>query len=463
MASKTSNSVPTPRHRYPGLELPLREDARIDDAFFPIGAHGSCWGANFDPLSVRELAMMSIMESLTDEPDWHVKINDENVVSKWRTGALSIPNKHWWGLATGAKRQHWEADGYVNLYPERVDGWIKVPDGIMSEDAFDFYFQKTNLVPTLDAGASVVKSDTLVFESLQKALLTGFETLKTDQINSPDWHPNSDETVQSLEVLGVQDAIAEWSGKGDIIFGEDKREPTEGERWGYTVGGSIPPTFWSTRYQWLPSNRLIETSLPLWDQCLTTIPRYNKRTSPERTERRFDIPSDLDDDNPLSWIPSDPKVCSDIEVSEEELENEGWEVAYFEKNEDGHRRFIALWLVDPHKRIISTANVPPQQMSWTESMLDRKSKPQHASASQLPHELVSLLQENNLQLPPSSDKAWTPEELIAFLEDNLPRDALPMTIEEAKEHRLNLMKERSAFVETSEAPWQQHQYSFCEH
>ncbi|KAF4343552.1 hypothetical protein FBEOM_2461 [Fusarium beomiforme] len=27
----------------------------------------------------------------------------------------------------------------------------------------------------------------------------------------------------------------------------------------------------------------------------------------------------------------------------------------------GHRRFIALWLVDPHRRIISTANVPPQQ------------------------------------------------------------------------------------------------------
>ncbi|RBR19396.1 hypothetical protein FVER53590_29371 [Fusarium verticillioides] len=27
----------------------------------------------------------------------------------------------------------------------------------------------------------------------------------------------------------------------------------------------------------------------------------------------------------------------------------------------GHRRFIALWLVDPHRRILSAANVPPRQ------------------------------------------------------------------------------------------------------
>ncbi|CAJ2504217.1 Uu.00g116110.m01.CDS01 [Anthostomella pinea] len=30
----------------------------------------------------------------------------------------------------------------------------------------------------------------------------------------------------------------------------------------------------------------------------------------------------------------------------------------------GHRRFIVLWLVDPNLRVISTANVPPQQLDW---------------------------------------------------------------------------------------------------
>lgn len=33
-------------------------------------------------------------------------------------------------------------------------------------------------------------------------------------------------------------------------------------------------------------------------------------------------------------------------------------------SKSGHRRFIALWLVDPTIRITSTGNVPPQQMSW---------------------------------------------------------------------------------------------------
>lgn len=35
--------------------------------------------------------------------------------------------------------------------------------------------------------------------------------------------------------------------------------------------------------------------------------------------------------------------------------------------------------------------------------------------------------------------------------------------EEAKEHRLKLMKMRSAHAEKSEDMWHQHTYSFCEH
>jgi hypothetical protein len=35
-----------------------------------------------------------------------------------------------------------------------------------------------------------------------------------------------------------------------------------------------------------------------------------------------------------------------------------------DKTKPGHRRFIALWLVDPATRIINTANIPPQQQSW---------------------------------------------------------------------------------------------------
>ncbi|KAM0346266.1 hypothetical protein ACHAPU_005693 [Fusarium lateritium] len=77
-------------------------------------------------------------------------------------------------------------------------------------------------------------------------------------------------------------------------------------------------------------------------------------------------------------------------------------------------RFIALWLVDPHRRIIATANVPPQQKHW-----------------------------------------WT---------GGKPDDDVPaglMTEEEAREHRLGLMDERTA--EKVREHWEALDYNFCEH
>lgn len=125
----------------------------------------------------------------------------------------------------------------------------------------------------------------------------------------------------------------------------------------------------------------------------------------------------------------------------------------------GHRQFIALWLVDPHKRIISTANVPPQQLSWwTESLLSP-----NVSTTDLPPEVVSLLQEHGAKLPESSRDGKLPEELIAMIREMVPSGALPMSLDEAKEHRLKLMKERSNHVVQSEDAWQQQSYNFCEH
>lgn len=77
----------------------------------------------------------------------------------------------------------------------------------------------------------------------------------------------------------------------------------------------------------------------------------------------------------------------------------------------GHRRFIALWLVDPHRRILSTANVPPQQKDW-----------------------------------------WTGS-------GEVPRGL--MDVEEARAHRLKLMDERTA--EKARFHWEAIDYNFCEH
>lgn len=35
-----------------------------------------------------------------------------------------------------------------------------------------------------------------------------------------------------------------------------------------------------------------------------------------------------------------------------------------DRSKPGHRKILALFLVDPHRRIISSANVPPQREDW---------------------------------------------------------------------------------------------------
>jgi hypothetical protein len=358
-------------YEYPGLGLPLRHNDQDNYGFYPIGAHGNAYGSDSEPIFVRELAMMDVMEKLTDKPDWHKKVFDDEIVSKWRTEALSIPNEELFKLATSGKHQYWHPNN--NGQPEfRDDDPGMMPEGIMSEQAFacvrrssllsksmstDAYFKcidelrskakhfgRTGIVPTLDAGASVAKSDTLVTTELHEALRAAFDKLKVDQEASPDWHPSSNEMVQDLlhpsmyplvygrtcafqqECVGVEGAIALWAGKGTVVPKEDGDKAADRNNYGYGVGGgSIPPNYWSTIYQWLPANvalqpdggvkftsyinnlhpdkypdiyrtieKLVETSLPMWDQCLALATGYNNKAGAGRTWNRIPLPPDVE-------------------------------------------------------------------------------------------------------------------------------------------------------------------------
>ncbi|KAJ4376011.1 hypothetical protein N0V83_001291 [Neocucurbitaria cava] len=677
---------------YPGLGLPLRHnDQNFKRGFYPLGAHGSCSGSHSDLIPVRELAMMDVMEKLTDKEDWHKKVFDDEIVAKWRKEALAIPDEEFWKLAINGKRQWWDSNDDVRLQIDSSGG-VEMSKGIMSEAAFSCcieelrskarYFEKTDIIPTLDASASVAKSDQIVSPELHESLRKAFDTLKVDHEVSPDWHPNSNDMVQDLvhpsmyplvygrsrgfkeECIGVVEAIEHWAGKGDLIP-KDDWVPDANDRYRYGVGsGTVPPNYWSETYQWLPANvafqedgsvkftsyinnlhptkypeiyrtteDLVKTSLPLWDQCLTMATGYQKRDGAGRTEPRFGKPDNPDDENPDNWTP-DMEDCAHAEVSEKDLSDRGydpkycgeedltrykWEVvrkarlpeptfndidyareegkrlvdrfrdsglqiivkmasieltpekpdfpgggwhvegqmnehicatalyyldsenitnsslsfrmqtsAYISDDEGynvgqdayhwmeevygttlgsggspclqnygtvetrqgrllafpnvlqhrvspfqlidptkpGHRRFIALWLVDPTKRIISTANIPPQQMTWyVDSLLGSTSSARDEALSKLPPELVALLEQHAVTGAESTGNAKLPAELMIMVKEYFEagKEALPMTFEEAREHRAKLMAERGAFVKTAEGGWQQHSYSFCEH
>jgi hypothetical protein len=132
-------------------------------------------------------------------------------------------------------------------------------------------------------------------------------------------------------VVGVSDAIELWTGKGEIVPEKGEEVPVEPEIAGgfchweldseYQEGGStVPPEYWSSKYQWLPANlafqedgtvkftsyinnlhpkkypnlyrtieRLIDTSIPAWDQCLSKYKDF-KRIGAGRQESRFSQP-----------------------------------------------------------------------------------------------------------------------------------------------------------------------------
>ena len=185
----------------------------------------------------------------------------------------------------------------------------------------------------MDATASVAKSDVLVKPDLHDALRASFDKLLSDQKENPDWHPGTNDMVLDLvhpsmhplvygrsrvlddEVVGVEDAIDKWAGKGRVI---PVFPQTEDSRWG------VPASYWSKKYQWLPSNvqfledggvritsyinnlhpsryqetyrtieRLVETTLPIWDQCLVQYGGWERQgDSPGRLAPRFPKPEE---------------------------------------------------------------------------------------------------------------------------------------------------------------------------
>ncbi|KAL2810151.1 hypothetical protein BJX63DRAFT_402999 [Aspergillus granulosus] len=100
----------------------------------------------------------------------------------------------------------------------------------------------------------------------------------------------------------------------------------------------------------------------------------------------------------------------------------------------GHRKILALFLIDPSRRVISTANVPPQREDWCNEW---KEATRDALAPRLPVELQQMVHRD--------------------------MDFEPMTMDEAKKYRLELMDERTAKADQENERFQDGGFSLCEH
>jgi Protein of unknown function (DUF4246) len=101
-----------------------------------------------------------------------------------------------------------------------------------------------------------------------------------------------------------------------------------------------------------------------------------------------------------------------------------------DKTKPGHRKILALFLVDPHIRIISTANVPCQQKAfWAEELRAQRTFPK------FPNEV--------------------PKEVVDAVE------GFPLDVDEAKALRLELTEEGKIIVHYHEQQFESAIFSLC--
>ncbi|KAJ5670593.1 uncharacterized protein N7477_005956 [Penicillium maclennaniae] len=105
-----------------------------------------------------------------------------------------------------------------------------------------------------------------------------------------------------------------------------------------------------------------------------------------------------------------------------------------DRSRPGHRKILALFLVDPHVRIISSANIPPQQEEWSQGRQGL---------------IDGLLRER------------LPVELQEIVRKDMPKST--MSLEEAKRYRLELMEERSVKSEEHNQVFTSGEFFLCEH
>ncbi|UKZ82496.1 hypothetical protein TrVFT333_010285 [Trichoderma virens FT-333] len=138
--------------RVPGFgDMPLEEKLRCEQRF----AHGFEEWQQMPAVTVRELAMVAVMNTLTDKPGWHIDIFNEDIATEWRKEAFAA----------------------TPLMSEKAWAWCIAE----LRDKANEYTQK-QYIRVLDTGSCVCKSDILVPTALSVEFKSEIEPLLPTQI-----------------------------------------------------------------------------------------------------------------------------------------------------------------------------------------------------------------------------------------------------------------------------------------
>lgn len=137
-----------------------------DDRF----GHGANDFKQDPPLTAKERAMLGVMNALTDKPNWHEKVLDDEIADSWGEEARAVP-----------------------LMSDKAWEWCLLE---LRDKAARF--RKTGRVLVLEGASRVSKSDTIVSETLNKELRVALQPLLEQPDGLKDWHPGSQGQVLDL-------------------------------------------------------------------------------------------------------------------------------------------------------------------------------------------------------------------------------------------------------------------------
>ncbi|KAM3512184.1 hypothetical protein MY11210_004172 [Beauveria gryllotalpidicola] len=236
---EVADKVYTPRSLR-GLDLPL---GHFPGHHFPIMT-GNAGDWLSPTLSIRELCMLKFMDEITDKPDWWAKVHDAGIAGRWKAEALDVEwgSYRLYGDFTSAM-----ADACITELRKKAE-----------------VIQACGFVPTFDYSTCVIKSDSMMDDTLASALKTSSLVLEQG-LQGKGWHPGSDGKVLDLVHPSVcplvygksrvltpgevvpRDTCVSMMGAGQVI-----PEPGVAARKGVRAYNHF-----STRFQWLPADVLI--------------------------------------------------------------------------------------------------------------------------------------------------------------------------------------------------------------